>query len=321
MESQYTVMNEGLTPKVLSEDAVRRLRSHFDYNKLTTGNLQIDKLTKIIDESKIEQNDMERRRMLKLAILTCPCQEQYAALNERKRCLPPNYSADYLKWQKKCHGESKESGTDFSVWQKESGSKQDDDFLSDYLGKNKNVMGTVVCHCEKAINFNHVCTLACNQININMLYQLFTLANTDKSKERVEFYLDLDEMMDLFKKLELKVEKKAFEEQLDKMDKDADGQVDWEEFLTIISSMLGAFVTIDKNDEDGTDFNQLRDSTKLMEENLINTNIVIMDLDKQIQEKKAEITKRINDTTMRRSPPRSRRSGTTRTAWRWRCWT
>merc|ERR1719486_263498 len=104
--------------------------------------------------------------------------------------------------------------------------------------------------------------------------------------------------MALLKKLDVKVERKALEDQLDKLDKDADGRVDWEEFLTVTSNLLGAFVSVNKNDPDGTDFNQLRDSTTKMKSNLINTNIIIKELDQQIQDKKKEIEKRIKDTTL-----------------------
>ena len=41
--------------------------------------------------------------------------------------------------------------------------------------------------------------------------------------------------------------------------------MDWEEFLTVSGNLLGAFISIDKADPDGTSFNQLRDATKDME--------------------------------------------------------
>eukprot|EP00941_MAST-03F_sp_MAST-3F-sp1_P004211 g4211.t1 len=150
----------------------------------------------------------------------------------------------------------------------------------------------------ETIGYSELFTLVQNKIDVNMLHKLFHDANTDVEYERVEFFLDVDEMMALLKKLDVEMTRSVFEKELVKLDKDSDGRVDWEEFLTVASNILGAYVSVNSADSDGTDFNQLRDSTNRMKTNLINTNVIIKELDNQIQEKKKEIEKRIKDTTL-----------------------
>jgi len=141
-------------------------------------------------------------------------------------------------------------------------------------------------------------TLANGWIDVNMLHTLFNEANTDTAMERVEFFLDADEITALMKKLGVDKTKAQIEAELDKLDKDADGQCDWEEFLTVATSMLGAAVNVNKNDPDGTDFNQLRDSTKRMKANLLVTSDVVHEYDATIKKKKGEIERRMKDTTL-----------------------
>ena len=73
------------------------------------------------------------------------------------------------------------------------------------------------------IAFNEMVTLAKNKIDVNMLHKLFNDANTDVQNERVEFFLDIDEMMALLAKLDIHMGRDAFELQLEKLDKDSDG--------------------------------------------------------------------------------------------------
>jgi len=141
-------------------------------------------------------------------------------------------------------------------------------------------------------------TLANGWIDVNMLHTLFQEANTDTALERVEFFLDTDEILAILTKIGIEKSKADIESELDKLDKDSDGRCDWEEFLTVSTAIIGASVNVNKNDPDGTDFNQLRDSTKLMKANLYATNDVVKDYDETIKKKKAEIEKRMNDTTL-----------------------
>eukprot|EP00941_MAST-03F_sp_MAST-3F-sp1_P004587 g4587.t1 len=147
----------------------------------------------------------------------------------------------------------------------------------------------------KHIRFDQLVTLLQNQIDVYMLYHLFDRANTNTSMERVEFFLDVDEMMALLEKLEVPVKRKHFLDQLDSMDKDADGRVDWEEFLTICSNLIGSYVNIGVHE---TKFNQLRKYTKVMDKNFDNTEEVVAKLHKRIEEKRLEIEKRLKDTTI-----------------------
>ena len=148
----YTSVNAGVEPKTLTEEQKKKLKQHFDYNKLAAEEgrkhpaMDISKMEKVIADSKIEMSAEELRRALKLAKMT---------------------SSD---------GETIE-------------------------------YGSLMC-------------LAMNQIDVNMLHALFNAANTDVGMERVEFFLDVDEMMALVEKLEIKITRQALEAQLDQLDKD-----------------------------------------------------------------------------------------------------
>jgi len=148
------------------------------------------------------------------------------------------------------------------------------------------------------VSHGRLYTLANGWIDVNMLHTLFQEANTDTALERVEFFLDIDEILALLNKIGLEKSKADVEMELDKLDKDSDGRCDWEEFLTVSTAIIGASVNVNKNDPDGTDFNQLRDSTKRMKANLYVTNDVVEEYDATIEKKKKEIEKRMNDTTL-----------------------
>jgi len=161
-------------------------------------------------------------------------------------------------------------------------------------------LADIVCDDEDLLTCGQLINLARNQVDVNMLHKLFNYANTNVKDERVEFFLDGDEIYDLFVKLGLDRSKEEIFKAIDELDDtgDRDGRIDWEEFLGICSILLGASIAVDKNDPDGTDFNQLRDSTNRMKENLVNTHTVVKELNGLIQEKKKEIEKRIKDTTL-----------------------
>jgi len=161
-------------------------------------------------------------------------------------------------------------------------------------------LADIVCDDEDLLTVGQLINLARNQVDVNMLHKLFNYANTNTEMERVEFFLDTDEIYDLFQKLGLDRSKEEILKAIDDLDDkgDRDGRIDWEEFLSICSSLLGAQIAVDKNDPDGTDFNQLRDSTNRMKENLVNTHTVVKELNQLIREKKKEIEKRIKDTTL-----------------------
>lgn len=161
-------------------------------------------------------------------------------------------------------------------------------------------LADIVCDDEDLLTFGQLVNLALNQVDVNMLHKLFNYANTNTELERVEFYLDCDEVFSLFQKIGLGKSKADIQKAIDDLDDsgDRDGRIDWEEFLSISSVLLGASVAVDKNDPDGTDFNQLRDSTNRMKENLVNTAVVVKELNIKIEHKKKEIEKRIKDTTL-----------------------
>lgn len=161
-------------------------------------------------------------------------------------------------------------------------------------------LADIVCDDEDLLSFTQLNNLALNKVDVNMLHKLFNYANTDTEFERVEFFLDTNEVFEIFSKLGLDRTKADIQKAIDDLDDsgDADGRIDWEEFLSISSILLGASVAVDKSDPDGTDFNQLRDSTNRMKENLVNTGFVVRELSSKIKEKKAEIAKRIKDTTL-----------------------
>jgi len=161
-------------------------------------------------------------------------------------------------------------------------------------------LADIVCDDEDLLSFTQLQNLALNQVDVNMLHKLFNYANTNTQYERVEFYLDADEIYDMFSKIGLDRSKSEIIKAIDDLDDsgDRDGRIDWEEFLSICTTLLGASVAVDSNDPDGTDFNQLRDSTNRMKENLVNTGVVVRELNTQIEQKKKEIEKRIKDTTL-----------------------
>jgi len=158
-------------------------------------------------------------------------------------------------------------------------------------------LADIVCDDEDLLTFGQLKNLALNQVDVNMLHSLFQHANQDTKNERVEYFLDVDEIFNICAQLGLKKTKPEIQEAMDALDDkgDADGRIDWEEFLSIASTLLGASVAIAKDDPDGTDFNQLRDSTKRMKQNMGNTRAVVKELRSLIMEKKAEIERRIKD--------------------------
>jgi len=214
-------MDDELKPK-LTEEQTRRLRQNFDrYVRKDDNLLPENLLEKVVDASRLELREGERKRLINLAKIV-----------------------------------------------------------------------------SEGVPWETLYTLANGWIDVNMLHTLFEEANTDVALERVEFFLDVDEIVAIFTKIGIEKSKADIENELDKLDKDSDGRCDWEEFLTVATAMIGSNVNVNKNDPDGTDFNQLRDSTKRMKANLIATNDVVKDYDETIAKKKDEIEKRMNDTTL-----------------------
>jgi len=158
-------------------------------------------------------------------------------------------------------------------------------------------LADIVCDDEDLLTFGQLKNLALNQVDVNMLHSLFQHANQDTKYERVEYFLDVDEIFNICKQLGLTKTKPEIQEAMDALDDkgDADGRIDWEEFLSIASTLLGASVALAQDDPDGTDFNQLRDSTKRMKQNMGNTRAVVQELRKLIMSKKEEIERRIQD--------------------------
>lgn len=213
--------DDELKPR-LNEEQIRRLRQNFDrYVRKEDNLLPENLLEKVIDLSKLELRESERKRLVEMAKMV-----------------------------------------------------------------------------SEGVPWETLYTLANGWIDVNMLHTLFNEANTDTALERVEFFLDADEIFALMTKIGVEKTREEIDAQLDKLDKDSDGRCDWEEFLTVATCLLGASVNVNKNDPDGTDFNQLRDSTKRMKANLLVTNDVVNEYDATIKKKKEEIERRINDTTM-----------------------
>jgi len=161
-------------------------------------------------------------------------------------------------------------------------------------------LADIVCGDEDFLTWHQLENLATNKVDVNMLFQLFQFANTDTEFERVEFFLDVDEMFNLFQKIGLDKTKEEIDKAVNDLDDkgDRDGKIDWEEFLSVCGILLGSAVAVDQNDPDGTDFNQLRDSTQRMKENMSNTKAVKRELARLIVKKKAEIEAKIKDTTL-----------------------
>ena len=102
-------------------------------------------------------------------------------------------------------------------------------------------LATLTSLDETNMDYGTMLTLVQNQIDVNMLYVLFERANTDVKYERVEFFLDVDEMYELLNKLGLGYDAKEkrwkdnaagatkasdmqqLEFELDSLDKDSDG--------------------------------------------------------------------------------------------------
>jgi Ca2+-binding EF-hand superfamily protein len=142
------------------------------------------------------------------------------------------------------------------------------------------------------LRFDQCVTLVQNQVDVRMLLSLFDEANTDVRNERVEFFLDADEMTALLKRLDIRVDRTEIERRLEDMDKDADGRVDWEEFLTLCSAMLGSAVNVSEHD---LSFDQLRSLTRSMDGSLAATDEVVAALERKIDASRAEIERRIRD--------------------------
>jgi len=76
-------------------------------------------------------------------------------------------------------------------------------------------LADIVCDDEDLLTFSQLVNLSLNRVDVNMLHKLFNYANTNTELERVEFYLDSDEIFDLFTKLGLDRTKAEIEKTMD----------------------------------------------------------------------------------------------------------
>eukprot|EP00941_MAST-03F_sp_MAST-3F-sp1_P000180 g180.t1 len=146
-----------------------------------------------------------------------------------------------------------------------------------------------------AISLETCLHLLQNEMSVSMLHRLFARTNTDVTNERVQFHLDMNEMEKLFEKIGLKIKKSEIEKKIRLLDRDIDGNVDWEEFLTVSSLMLGKTICVETKNDVKTSARRL---AKQHLKQLSRTLQYIHDLRDQIFEKKNEIKKKIEDTAI-----------------------
>ena len=76
-----------------------------------------------------------------------------------------------------------------------------------------------ICTSAEGLTFVQLTTIARDAFNVNMLHKLFEEANTDTKYEKVECFLDLDEICALYEKLGIPVNRKELEEFIDNLDR------------------------------------------------------------------------------------------------------
>jgi hypothetical protein len=175
---------------------------------------------------------------------------------------------------------------------------EQDGITAEHVRKIMKIAPSLVGFDRPGLTFPMICTLARNAFDVNMLHHLFEAANSNTRWEKIECFLDADEIAALYQRLGVKTDRTHIENFIEGLDRDGDGRVDWEEFLTFSQELLGGQVVVADEDPDGTDFSQLREHVDRFRLSLQVTGEVVAELSGEIEGKQREIEKAIEDTSM-----------------------